>query len=210
VQIVSSGDDSGEVPWWNGQAFYQGMKLALFDVTDLANPVQTASVSIGDRGTDSPALNDPHAILFDPSRNLLAFPVSVAQLSNPDPTRPWLGGDRVFQGAYVFNVSPDNGFSFHGSITHKPGSVNATWGDEIDRVLMIGSDLYTLSDAALKANDADSLDERASVPLPQLPGWPYFTIYPDTVPINSSGTNFSGTSSAAMSRLILARFPRRQ
>ncbi|HEX9046823.1 MAG TPA: beta-propeller domain-containing protein, partial [Verrucomicrobiae bacterium] len=164
-------DEYGDVPWWNGMAFYQGMKLALFDVTDLHNPQQISEVSIGDRGTDSDALYDPHALLFDASRNLLAFPISVAQIANPDPTQPWQWGDTIFQGAYVYQVSPANGFTFVGSITHKPAGqdVYATWGDEINRILLIGANLYTLSDTLLKVNDLATLNELAELPLSQPP-----------------------------------------
>jgi len=87
---ISNTNQVGDVPWWNGSAFYQGMKLALFDVTDLHNPVQTDAISLGDRGTDSLALYDPHALLFDPARNLLALPINVAQIATPDSTQPWL------------------------------------------------------------------------------------------------------------------------
>ena len=168
-------DEYGDVPWWNGQAFYQGMKLALFDVTDLQNPVLTDEVSIGDRGTDSAALYDPHALLFDPARNLLAFPISVAQVSNPDPTQPWWWGDTVFQGAYLYHVSPASGFAFTGSITHKPAGQdpNATWGDEINRILLIGKEFFTLSDSWLMANDAATLNEDAVLALPQPPQQTY-------------------------------------
>ena len=181
VQIADAGtnDLGGDVPWWNGRAFYQGMKLALFDVTDLHHPVQTSEVSIGDRGTDSPGLYDPHALLFDPARNLLAFPVSVALVSNPDPTQPWQWGDPVFQGAFVYQVSPDSGFTFKGSITHKPSGqdVYATWGDEINRILLIGTDLYTLSDSWLMANDLGSLNENAVLALPQPTQQSYPIVY---------------------------------
>ena len=34
-------------------AWYQGLKLALFDVSDVNNPVLVANYSIGDRGTNS-------------------------------------------------------------------------------------------------------------------------------------------------------------
>ena len=175
----SSGGENGDVPWWTGQVFYQGVKLALFDVTDLRHPIETSSVSIGDRGTDSPALSDPHAVLFDSARNLLAFPISVAHVAAPDPAQPWQWGDTVFQGAYVYQVSPDSGLVFRGSITHKPSGQepNMTWGDEIDRVITIGSNIYTLSDARLKANDAQSLEEKASLTLPQPPPQPDPIIY---------------------------------
>lgn len=173
--IVGQADQAGgDVPWWGGRAFFQGMKLALFDVTEMTNPVQMSSVSIGDRGTDSPALWDPHAILFDRSLNLFAIPISVAKVTNPDPVNnPWQWGDTVFQGAYVYNVSIDNGFVLKGTVTHhlpsEEPNKNWDWLAGIDRALYIGNDLFTLSMGYLKVNDLDTLAEKATLNLPQPP-----------------------------------------
>src|SRR4030043_1075357 len=52
-------------------AWYQGIKIALFDVTNVSNPVQLANYIIGERGSDSPVLSNPKAFLFDKTRNLL-------------------------------------------------------------------------------------------------------------------------------------------
>jgi hypothetical protein len=57
------------------------------------NSINAHSVSIGDRGTESPALYDPRSILFDRPSNLLAFPVATAHMQDPDPNEPWLWGD---------------------------------------------------------------------------------------------------------------------
>src|SRR2546425_4118577 len=98
-------------------AWYQGVKVSLFDVSDPTHPVEVSSYVIGDRGTQSPALGDNHAVLFDHDRNLLVIPVEVAQLPQNN-TSPWAWGSYVWQGAYVFNVSPEGGVVFKGGITH--------------------------------------------------------------------------------------------
>ena len=168
---VATNQTAGDVPWWDGAAFYQGMKLSMFDVTDLHNPVLLHSLSIGDRGTDSPVLYDPHALLFDRSSNLLAFPISVAQLTNSTPDQPWQWGDTVFQGVQVYDVSFDRGFVLRGSITQIPEDADIweNWDRQIDRVLFIGSDLFTLSDAELKVNDLGTLADKTELQLPPLP-----------------------------------------
>lgn len=168
---IAVNQTGGDVPWWNGAAFYQGLKVALFDVTDLRNPTLLTSVSIGDRGTDSPVLWDPHALLFDRSRNLLAFPVSVAKVTNPDPTLPWQWGDTVFQGVYVYDVSVTNGLVLRGTISQIPAgaSIWSNWSREINRVVFVGNSLFTLSDAAVQANDFRSLAQTTLLELPQPP-----------------------------------------
>jgi inhibitor of cysteine peptidase len=173
--IVADGFDGGDVPWWNGIAFYQGMKLALFDVNDLHNPLLVQSVSIGDRGTDSPALFNPHAILFDRTKGLFALPIALAEIPNKDAnTPPWQWGEYTFQGLYVFNVSP-SGFVLKDTITHKsPGEEFwQSYSKTIERSLFIDDGLFTLSEALLKVNDLNSLVESATLPLPQPSGLVY-------------------------------------
>jgi len=165
---VADGSTSGDVPWWDGIAFYQGMKLALFNVEDLYNPILVQSVSIGDRGTDSPALYNPHAILFDHGKGLLALPITLAKIPNKDAnTPPWQWGEYTFQGLYVFHIST-NGFALKGTITHKLSGENfwQSYNRTIDRSLFISDNLFTLSEALLKVNDLDSLVEKTTLTLP--------------------------------------------
>ena len=170
VTVVTN-QTTGDVPWWDGSAFYQGLKIALFDVTDMCNPTLLFTNSIGDRGSDSPVLWDPHALLFDRGRGLLAFPVSVTQVTNADAATLWQWGETVFQGVYVYDVSVTNGFVLRGTITQIPAGDNL-WSDgnrQINRVLFIGNDLFTLSTAAVKVNALDTLADKATLALPQPP-----------------------------------------
>ena len=114
---------------------------------------------------------DPHALLFDRSRNLLAFPVSVAQITNADASTPWQWGDTVFQGAYIYDVSVTNGLVLRGTITQMPPEDNiwSDWNRQINRVLFIGNSLFTLSDAAVQVNDLNSLTQTSLLELPQPP-----------------------------------------
>jgi hypothetical protein len=51
--------------WGNGRgAWYQGVKLSLFDVSDPTAPRESDSRVIGKRGTDSPALYQPHSFAY--------------------------------------------------------------------------------------------------------------------------------------------------
>ena len=94
-------------------AWYQGVKLSLFDVTDVSNPVEVAKVEIGDRGTDSPALYDHKAFLFNREMNLLVIPVLEAKVSGQYASEANAYGDFVYQGAYVFDISTE-GISLRG------------------------------------------------------------------------------------------------
>lgn len=68
--------------WGDGRgAFYQGVKLALFDVSDSSNPFVADSRVIGKRGTDSPALYQHHSFAWLPqggNRNArMAIPLTL-------------------------------------------------------------------------------------------------------------------------------------
>src|SRR5947209_20241971 len=64
-------------------AWYQGVKVSLFDVSDPTKPSEVARYVIGDRGSDSLGLRDSKSILLDAKKNLLVLPVTVPLSPNP-------------------------------------------------------------------------------------------------------------------------------
>jgi uncharacterized secreted protein with C-terminal beta-propeller domain len=58
----------------------QGLKISLFDVTDVSKPTEMFKTVIGDRGTESAVLQNHKALLFEKDRGLLSFPVLVTLL----------------------------------------------------------------------------------------------------------------------------------
>jgi hypothetical protein len=115
-------------------AWYQGVKISLFDVSDVENPIEKAKYVIGDRGTDSPILSDHKALLFDKDKKLLVIPISLAkinrskykecsesELNSPysynNCLTPHTYGEQVWQGAYVFNIDL-SGIELKGRISH--------------------------------------------------------------------------------------------
>jgi inhibitor of cysteine peptidase len=154
-------------------AWYQGLKISLFDVSDVGNPREVAKIEIGDRGTDSYALYDHKAFLFDKKRNLLVIPVSLSEIDEtqyegreiPDNAN----GERVWQGAFVLNIDTSE-ISERGRITHyDEGDYLKRWyyGGEkaIQRSLYMDNVLYTLSLGKIKANDLLDLKEISEVNL---------------------------------------------
>lgn len=156
--------DAGEVS--SDFAWYQGMKISMFDVTDLANPKELFSTKIGDRGTDSELLYNPKALFFDKSRNLLAFPVSVAKIPEASGTTAVnTYGETVFQGAYFYDIDfAKNAFTLIGTVTHFPAATKYFYDENyaISRVLRIGENFYTTAKGGVKALNS-SLQEQKSV-----------------------------------------------
>ncbi|HLC37913.1 MAG TPA: beta-propeller domain-containing protein, partial [Candidatus Norongarragalinales archaeon] len=154
-------------------AWYQGLKLSLFDVTDVSAIKEIGVFEIGDRGSESLALHDHKAFLFSKEKNgLLIIPVLEAKI---DPAKYPRGvddstyGDYVFQGAYVLNVNLENGFELKGKISHTDPAEFAKSGyywngeEDVKRSAFIGDMLYTISGIFVKANSLDSLVEQATL-----------------------------------------------
>jgi uncharacterized secreted protein with C-terminal beta-propeller domain len=160
------------------------LKLALFDVSDIEHPVEEAKIIIGNRGTDSPALYDHKAFLFDREKEMLVIPVSLYEIPQnvldsvndsgiTEIESDW--GQFTFQGAYVYRLSLEDGFEYQGRITHQTSEQIQHaddyywyWGSsntDITRTLFIGDVLYTVSDSMVKMNNLEDLSEISSISL---------------------------------------------
>ncbi len=147
----------------------QGIKVALFDVSNFTAPRLVANHSFGDRGTTSEALEDHHAFLFSRGKQLLAFPITVAELPPELRGRPdrWISGKSTWTGLVVFTVTPDS-LMLRGNITHEtPEEFKAEppRATVIRRALYIGDTLYTLSEGTLESAGLADLAEQARLPL---------------------------------------------
>jgi uncharacterized secreted protein with C-terminal beta-propeller domain len=162
-------------------AWYQGVKISLFDVSDVSNPKEISKYEIGDRGTDSEALRDHKAFLFSKSKNLLVIPILLAEIDEEKypvgvPSNTY--GDFVWQGAYVLQVTLDDGFVLKGRVTHvedeeellKSGYYYES-AYSVKRSLYMDDVLYTLSDKMIKMNKLDDMKEINKVSLPYEEGY---------------------------------------
>jgi len=193
IGIGKETTDEGEFAW------YQGVKMSLFDVSDVSNPVEISKYEIGHRGTDSPVLWDHKAFLFDKSRNLLVIPVLVAEVDEseyPEGVPTWAYGEPVWQGAYIFHISPDAGLRLEGRITHIENLADLEEGYyyyyspfSVERSLYIDDVLYTVSQAKIKMNSLENLDYINEVELPYSTWTP-----PDYLPEEPRGEEPSAES----------------
>lgn len=144
-----------------GFAWYQGLKIGLFDVSDPSSPKEMSSREIGDRGSSSEALYDHHAFLFSKAKKLLAFPVEISQLT-AEQKKSFSSsayGENTFSGLYVYNVDLTNGFSFLGGITPDRLVIDGdSMNDQIYRSLYIGDYLYAVSLGQITVHKLSDLD----------------------------------------------------
>ena len=156
-----------------GAVYYtavKGIKMAIFDVSDVENPIELAKYTIGDRGTESEALYNHKAILFDKEKELLIFPITIVE--NNGNATDYYGQEQSFQGAVVMNVSLTDGFSERGKITHVSSEEELKRGYYYDstsiirRSLFMDDVLYTFSDKMIKANNLIDLTSISEVKFP--------------------------------------------
>lgn len=157
--LIGLGKDTGETEW--GGIRTKGLKLSLFDVSDVTNPKEIDTYVMGDSGSDSIALVDHKAFLFSRDKNLLSIPVSIREdIGN----NRW--GSLTFSGVAVFNVSK-KGFELKGKIDHSEGgksSVSDYWhgynyyDNTVKRSLYIDDSLYTFSNNFIKINKLSDLE----------------------------------------------------
>lgn len=155
--------------------FYTGMKLSLFNATDPSNPEETTVMTIGVRGTTSPALCDHHAVLINPETHLLVLPIYLREYTSGPPYYPEERGDFIWAGAYVFYVNPDTAtISIRGQISHIEDPAIYEMYDSwyldwigmygwyptthfIHRALYIDNVLYTISSYTIAMHTLDTL-----------------------------------------------------
>jgi uncharacterized secreted protein with C-terminal beta-propeller domain len=165
--IIGVGKETADNQW--GGTSIKGVKLSLFDVSDVNNPKQLDKYEIGTSGTDSEALRDHKAFLFDRKKSLLVIPIrEVTEQPRYDNRGYYM--QKVWQGAYVFNLTLQDGFKLKGKVSHldaleedmyywnSPGAVR--------RSMYMDDVLYTVSAKKIKMNSLVNLSEINSIDLP--------------------------------------------
>lgn len=153
IGIGKQTDDS------SGSVRVKGLKLSLFDVSQVDQPREISTYELGGRGSDSLALHDHKAFLFSRDKKLLVIPVYLTKETSDN---SW--GELEFSGAAVFNIDK-SGFSLRGKISHTELSLKSGrdwygyYGNEVKRSLYIENNLYTLSGNMLKVNNLSDLSE---------------------------------------------------
>jgi|GEM_PF-452713 len=143
-----------------------GMKLSLFDVSDVAHPRELHKEVIGFRYTDSELLRDHKALLFNKAKNFMAFPITVTEKVE-DAANTYDNYRYTFQGAYFYTIDLDHGFERKAAITHydnqeeftKAGYYFYGGEDDIRRIIYIGDHFYTISGSKIKAIDMQTYKE---------------------------------------------------
>ncbi len=166
--LLGIGKDTETNEW--GGVSASGLKIALFDITDLNNPGLIDQVILGAAGSDSAVLTDHKAFLYDPKKGIMVLPARVVE-KTPNTKSSYEGSYRysVWQGAYVYHVSPTTGFDEIGRVQHGD-TIEEDWywgSPEVTRSILMDNALYTISSEELVASLLDNPGKiLQSLPLP--------------------------------------------
>ena len=149
-----------------------GMKMAIFDVSDVKNPKQISQTTIGDRYTTSAVLDNHKALLFSKAKGIICIPVNTydTRMEVTDSTNiSTIINDyksynsrykNMSEGYLVYNINLDEGFKLKGNITHElsTSDPNSNYSkSDLLRGLWIEDYLFTISQSEMKANRISDL-----------------------------------------------------
>ncbi len=143
--IIGIGTEDGKV------------KLSMFDVSNFTNPREVDKYIIDSLYSYTEVGSDHKALLFDKELGLMVFPVSMSIPTG----REWL----YWQGAFVFDVTLEDGFSLRGTITQQDDLSSSNWQKTIRRSLYIDDVLYTISEKMVKMSSLDTLETLGTIEL---------------------------------------------
>ncbi|MCA9478014.1 MAG: beta-propeller domain-containing protein, partial [Nanoarchaeota archaeon] len=136
-----------------------GLKISLYDVTDVENPIEVAKYVTDEKYASSSALYEHKAFLFSKEKNLLVIPAY---------SWGWEDGDK-YNGAFVFNINTSE-IELRGLIDHSQ-SDNF---QQVERSLYINDLLYTKSPYLLRINRLEDLSSVKDIALKEKIGIPVY------------------------------------
>lgn len=137
----------------------EGLKISLFDVSDVKNPKEIAKYVSDQKYSQSTAEYEHKAFLFDKEKELLVIPGYNYNYQNQDEN---------YNGALVFKIQKDD-IELRGLIDHSKyldgNSYNYRYSAAVERSLYIEDLLYTKSPYAIRINDLDTLSSVKTIKL---------------------------------------------
>jgi uncharacterized secreted protein with C-terminal beta-propeller domain len=145
----------------NQWAVNKGMKLSLFDVSDMTDPKEVSVVSIGNEHAHSELLYNPKAWLFSREKGFVAFPVTQYQYHFARPFNEKTDDEEdfpPFNGVHVYDIDT-TGISLRGTISLGSNNQNDRFFYEntVQRILYIGETFYSASFRGMQSNEIKSL-----------------------------------------------------
>jgi hypothetical protein len=162
LTIGYDADDHGDF------AYFDGVLLQIFDVSDPEEPILAHKEVIGTRGSSSEALTNHLAFNYFASKDLLALPMTICE-GGDDGT---YGAELTFSGLMVYDVTAEGGFSLRGKLPFPTdeaapdpygGGLCSSWWSSassvVRRSVIMDDYVYGVTDTLVRAAALDALDQ---------------------------------------------------
>ena len=142
----------------DGNAWYQGVQLSIFDISNFSEPRLLHTARIGDRGTTSEALGNHKAFAFWEENGLLAIPIDLYEHKRLPTEYPWQWGTLTFKGLYVYRVGIEGGFESLGRIAtlSELEQYGSAYGN-YTRGIFIDDRVYAVTSAAVRSAQIEDI-----------------------------------------------------
>lgn len=141
-------------------AWFQGIMLQIFDISNLNRPEKTFDWIIGTRGSSSEAATNHLAFNYYPPKDILALPMTVCEDSEGGSSY----GNLTFSGLIIYDVTADSGFSEKGRISHTEGmdgyGCSNWWTNAntiVKRSIIMDNFIYSVTPDKIKIQNLDNL-----------------------------------------------------
>jgi len=146
-------------------AYFDGVQLQIFDVSDLNNPQLKHKEVIGTRGSSSEALTNHLAFTYFAPKQMLAIPMTICEGGGDGS----FGTNMTFNGLLVYNVTVEGGFKKLGGIPlgqDSSGSYDSSlcsswWTDantSVKRSVIMDDYVYSVSMGKIQASRVTDLE----------------------------------------------------
>ncbi|MGH9878801.1 MAG: beta-propeller domain-containing protein, partial [Nitrososphaerales archaeon] len=143
----------------------QGVKVALFDVSEVSNPKAVDTYVVGGSQTDSEVLRVHKALLFDKEKDVLSIPISSydGYYSDNAGSQDLLHRESApWNGFYVFGMTPQAGIELKGTIQHNKGGEGVIDMSQGSRSFFIQDTLYTVTPGLIKMNNLNDVQNETN------------------------------------------------
>jgi uncharacterized secreted protein with C-terminal beta-propeller domain len=157
-------DDQGDFAW------FQGIMLQIFDVSDMSDLKLLHKEVIGTRGSTSEAATNHLAFNYFAPKDLLAIPMTICEEGAGGSS---YGDEMTFSGLLVYEVTAAEGFTELGGVSHAdPEAENSRyactswWTDSnsvVKRSIFMDDYVYSVALDQIKIDSLDNLGHDISV-----------------------------------------------
>ena len=169
LTIGYDADDQGSFAW------FQGIMLQIFDVSDMKNPLLAHKEVIGTRGSTSEAATNHLAFNYFASKGLLAIPMTICEEGqNADHYGGSYGDFMSFSGLLVYKINAETGFDLVGGVPHIApenednyrGACSNWWTDSnsyVKRSVFMEDYVYSVTEDTIKINNLSAMGQDIAV-----------------------------------------------